>query len=550
MTGTIEGTVSTDEGDGIEDVKIIVADAATEVLEATTTTDENGGYSVSVAPDTYDVRAEKIGFGADEERVTVGPNVTKTVNFTLIELSADVVGEITDGPGIGVLGTVTDDSDSGSSIAIKGKVTADAGYGFYTPNDARIDGTVDTIEEWQVAVDGNRGLRLAAPGEFEDIGQTYTSSGSMVVGHLNEIDAGAVGVVISGGGLRLQDSDVMGGNRVTDHLGTIGGGFANLAGDDDDEPGSAAGATVGGGFGNEASGQAAVVSGGFGNTASDNRTTVNGGIGNTASGLEATVAGGRNNTASGPEAMVGGGDNNEASGEYATVGGGLGNEASDTRTAVGGGSSNTANGRHTTIGGGFSNRTSNSSATISGGSSNEAIGSGATVPGGSNNTAIGNFSFAAGRRASADHDGAFVFGDSSFTRIRSNASNEARFQMKVHAPEFNPLSARSAKINVESIDPLIALEGVQSLEISTWEFREHDSGRHMGPMAGEFAETFGLGDDDESIATVDADGVALAAIQGLAQKLNEKDDRIAELEERLSVLESQVGSDETDLIDD
>ena len=52
----------------------------------------------------------------------------------------------------------------------------------------------------------------------------------------------------------------------------------------------------------------------------------------------------------------------------------------------------------------------------------------------------------------------------------------------------------------------------------------------------------GLGHDDKHIATVDADGVALAAIQGLNQKLEAevktKDARIAALEQRLSALES------------
>jgi hypothetical protein len=38
-------------------------------------------------------------------------------------------------------------------------------------------------------------------------------------------------------------------------------------------------------------------------------------------------------------------------------------------------------------------------------------------------------------------------------------------------------------------------------------------------VAQDFQSAFGLGTDDKSIGTVDADGVALAAIQGLNQKL-------------------------------
>jgi len=41
-------------------------------------------------------------------------------------------------------------------------------------------------------------------------------------------------------------------------------------------------------------------------------------------------------------------------------------------------------------------------------------------------------------------------------------------------------------------------------------------------MAQDFAQAFRVGDDDRHITTVDADGVALAAIQGLNRKLEEE----------------------------
>ena len=62
----------------------------------------------------------------------------------------------------------------------------------------------------------------------------------------------------------------------------------------------------------------------------------------------------------------------------------------------------------------------------------------------------------------------------------------------------------------------------------------------------------GVGETDTGITTVDADGVALAAIQGLNQKLEatekrvkEKEDKISALEERLRNLEKLV-SDRVD----
>ena len=55
------------------------------------------------------------------------------------------------------------------------------------------------------------------------------------------------------------------------------------------------------------------------------------------------------------------------------------------------------------------------------------------------------------------------------------------------------------------------------------------------------AAAFGVGPDDKHIATVDADGVALAAIQGLnqklEQKLEQKEMEITELKARMEKLE-------------
>ena len=43
--------------------------------------------------------------------------------------------------------------------------------------------------------------------------------------------------------------------------------------------------------------------------------------------------------------------------------------------------------------------------------------------------------------------------------------------------------------------------------------------RHLGPTAQDFRAAFGLGHNDTTISSVDAPGVALAAIQGLNAKL-------------------------------
>jgi hypothetical protein len=78
---------------------------------------------------------------------------------------------------------------------------------------------------------------------------------------------------------------------------------------------------------------------------------------------------------------------------------------------TGGGYRNTASRNGATVGGGLWNAASGSYATVGGGWGNVASGQCATVGGGLWNTASGVFSFAAGRRAKANHAGTFVWAD-------------------------------------------------------------------------------------------------------------------------------------------
>ncbi len=56
--------------------------------------------------------------------------------------------------------------------------------------------------------------------------------------------------------------------------------------------------------------------------------------------------------------------------------------------------------------------------------------------------------------------------------------------------------------------------------------------RHIGPMAQDFHRLFPLNDDDKMLEDADLHGVELAAIQGLNQKLEQKDkDKDAEIQE-------------------
>jgi hypothetical protein len=114
----------------------------------------------------------------------------------------------------------------------------------------------------------------------------------------------------------------------------------------------------------------------------------------------------------------------------------------------------------------------------------------------------------------------------------------------VTATSFNPTSDRNAKENFEPVNPREVLDRVATLPVTRWNFKGDAGTAHLGPMAQDFHAAFGVGPDDKHIATVDADGVALAAIQGvnlkLEQALQEKESEIRELKEALKDLRDSV----------
>ena len=292
----------------------------------------------------------------------------------------------------------------------------------------------------------------------------------------NSVKAGVVGAAICGGGA--------GGaaNRAYDNYGTIGGGYDNQVGTDNFSP---------------------------------------------ANDTYATVGGGSNNTASRP---------------YATVGGGHHNEASDYWTTVGGGRQNIANDEGSTVAGGFGNTASEWYA---------------TVPGGYYNTADGDYSFAAGRQANANYSGCFVWGDSTAADVGCFWSNQFKVRasggvylytsgtlssgarLPTGSGTWYSLSDRDLKDNSTPVDGQEVVAALAEIPITTWNYTTQDTSiRHMGPVAQDLYAAFGLGDDERYISTIDADGVALAAIQGLYELSQEQAERIDDLEARVAALET------------
>ena len=62
----------------------------------------------------------------------------------------------------------------------------------------------------------------------------------------------------------------------------------------------------------------------------------------------------------------------------------------------------------------------------------------------------------------------------------------------------------------------------------------------MGPMAQDFYAAFGLGLGDKTIDTIDPDGVALAAIQGLHAELEALRSKQAVMEDQIVELMAQL----------
>lgn len=405
-----------------------------------------------------------------------------------------------------------------------------------------------------------------------------------VIGGGRDNQATALLAVIGGGGTD-DPAHPERGNVVYDQFGTIGGGSRNQAGSNDSNPTTQEATTVAGGLGNRALAALATIGGGggvsSGNTVYDSGGVVVGGSRNSA---------GRDdgNATTDTYAFVGGGAGNRAAARFATVAGGGGDVQSDGNFAydaygsIAGGQANQtgiddanqASQQWATVGGGFTNRALASSATVAGGSSNTSTGVGASigggqsnsangnyaaVPGGNGNSADGQYSFAAGRQAAANLDGCFVWADASGSPLTcgtanrfvaraaggvqflTNAAGSAGVQVAAGSGSWSSVSDRNAKQQVTPVDGRQVLERLAAVPINTWSYKTQSPDvRHIGPMAQDFAAAFAVGEDSRLISNVDADGVALAAIQGLYAMLREKDAELAMLRSRLTALEHEA----------
>jgi hypothetical protein len=93
------------------------------------------------------------------------------------------------------------------------------------------------------------------------------------------------------------------------------------------------------------------------------------------------------------------------------------------------------------------------------------------------------------------------------------------------------VSDRNLKRDIGPVDEQAVLETLASLPVSTWSYKSDDPAvRHLGPMAQDFYSAFGLGDTDRAYNSIDAHGVAMAAIKALYERSLAQDARIERLE--------------------
>lgn len=448
-------------------------------------------------------------------------------------------------------------------------------------------GTTDA-QPFEVRANNQRVLRL------ENIAGGSGQTANVTAGSpANTVGSGVRGATIGGGGIPAGSNDPLLGaagreNRVLGHYGTVAGGVSNLAG-------TSAFATVSGGANNQATGVSSTIGGGSNNFAEEG-ATVAGGDHNIAS-YYAFVGGGSANVAD-HHGVVAGGSNNAANHD-SIVGGGLANTAMGVYAVVAGGYLNCAGASNSWAGG---NRAKVRASSLSPADPPGYGCDGVAVGGsnGDRGTFIWADSQAAdfvstgpdqfnirargGVRLSGDtrqyfgvetrqmlnlYEDSYGIGVQSSTMYFRTNNRFAWFSGGSHsdatldpgsggsllmtlgtggsgtptgtarAQTFTSLSDRAAKTDVVPVDPGRVLAKVLDLPLSEWRYKNRIDERHLGPMAQDFHAAFGLnGADDKSIATVDADGVALAAIQGLNAKLEAEN---AALRKRLEALEAALG---------
>jgi len=258
---------------------------------------------------------------------------------------------------------------------------------------------------------------------------------------------------------------------------------------------------------------------------------------------------GRSTTASGTHSLAlnadatASGDRSVAMNGGTTASGDLSTAMGQATTASGFGS--VSMGTHTTASGNESlamvvNTTASSTGALATGD--------ATVASGLTSVALG-FHVSAG-------EGSFVFGDRS-SSTDGYAAGVNQFLVRAYGGlGFNSgpgigcdlpagqgawscTSSRLAKEGFKDVDGEDVLDKLSGIRIQSWRYLG-TSAVHVGPVAEDFRAAFGLGDGSTKIATVDAEGISLVAVQALERRTVRLQEQNDELRAELAALRKQV----------
>ncbi|MEO8415487.1 MAG: tail fiber domain-containing protein [Ginsengibacter sp.] len=187
------------------------------------------------------------------------------------------------------------------------------------------------------------------------------------------------------------------------------------------------------------------------------------------------------------------------------------------------------------------------------GSNNTAIGADADVLSGSlsNATAIGSNAKVSTSNTMAFGDGLvnqWVFGRSTTSspglppvnralEVGTNGTNGNGAYLTKGGTWTNT-SSRIKKEGFLNVNATDLLQKISQLSIQKWKYKGTDE-YHIGPVAEDFYQLFGLGTDDKGISTVDPAGIALAAIKEQQQIIEKQSKLINELQKRIDALEKK-----------
>lgn len=116
-------------------------------------------------------------------------------------------------------------------------------------------------------------------------------------------------------------------------------------------------------------------------------------------------------------------------------------------------------------------------------------------------------------------------------RFRTNLGGTTGCNLPAGSGVFNCTSSRYTKQNFLAVSGEDVLARLRNVPVTTWNYiSEGAQSKHMGPMAEDFYQAFGLGTANTSIGVQDLAGVSLAAVKSL-------DERTALLQQRTMEVE-------------